>query len=151
MIYAVICPTNKGLFVKFVWDKFSEHMSDRTSDNGQNKYKQYLSYPARPLLPSHVQAHWNTNSYFEIFLFNMTVKALFTLSHFSVSEALRCRLRGPLGPHRSDAGRHRIESGYTVLNRRSPGSGPGDFKSFKTTGAHRDAGLVRGITVALPA
>ena len=26
------------------------------------------------------------------------------------------------GPHRSDAGKHRIESGYTFLNRNSPGS-----------------------------
>jgi len=36
------------------------------------------------------------------------------------------------------AGKHRIESGYTVLNRRSPGCGPDGLKN-KTTGAHRDA------------
>jgi len=32
------------------------------------------------------------------------------------------------GPHRSDAGKHRIESGC----------GPGGVKNFKTTGTHRD-------------
>jgi len=54
------------------------------------------------------------------------LKASFTPSRFS-------------GPHRSDAGKHRIESGYTVLNRRSPGSDPGGFNIFKTAGAHQDA------------
>jgi len=33
----------------------------------------------------------------------------------------------PVFSHPSDADKHRIESGYTVLNRRSPGSGPGGF------------------------
>ena len=42
-------------------------------------------------------------------------KASFTLSRFSVPVALRCGHRGPPGPHRSDAGKHRVESGYTVL------------------------------------
>lgn len=46
---------------------------------------------------------------------------------------------GPTGTSRSDASKHRIESGYTVLNRRSPGCGPGGFKIFKTSGTHRDA------------
>jgi len=50
--------------------------------------------------------------------------------------------QGPLWPHHSDAGKHRIKSGYTVLNRRSPGSGPGGFIFFKQlgfTGTHRAA------------
>ena len=66
-------------------------------------------------------------------------KASFTLSRISVPASLRCGHRGPPGPRRSDAGKNRIESGYTVLNRRSPGCGPGGFKIFKTSGTHRDA------------
>jgi len=58
----------------------------------------------------------------------MSVKASFTLSRYSVPASLRCGHRDPPGPHRSDAGKHRIESVYTVLNRRSPESGPGDYK-----------------------
>ena len=46
--------------------------------------------------------------------------------------SLRWGHRCVTGPHRSDAGKHHIESGYTVLNRRSPGCGPGGFKTFKT-------------------
>jgi len=68
-----------------------------------------------------------------------TVKASFTLSRISAPASLRCGHRGPPGTRRSDAGKHRIESGYTVLNRRSPGCGPGGFKNFKTSGTHRDA------------
>jgi len=81
-------------------------------------------------------------------------KASFTLSRISFPASLRCGHRGPPGPRRSDAGKHRIESGYTVSNRRSPGCGPGGFKFFKTSGTHRaenNAGLFRGITVAPPA
>jgi len=69
-------------------------------------------------------------------------EASFTVSRFSVPVALRWGHRGPPGPHRSDAGKHRIESGYTVLNRRSPRSGPGGFNFFKQpglTGTHRGA------------
>ena len=43
-----------------------------------------------------------------------------------------------LGPHHSDTGKHRIESGYTVLIRRSPEMAP-VFLIFKTTGTHRGA------------
>jgi len=67
------------------------------------------------------------------------VQASFTLSRFSVQSSLQCGHRGPPGPHRSDADKHRIESGYTVMNRRSPGRSPGGFKKFKRTGTHRDA------------
>jgi len=74
----------------------------------------------------------------------------------------RCRygvswLSGPPGPHRSDVGKHRIESGHTVLNRRSPGSGSGGFNflnNLHSPGLTRlriNAGLFLGITVALPA
>jgi len=70
------------------------------------------------------------------FLQNFIIKALFTLSQFLVSASLRCGHRGPPEPHRSDAGKHRIESGYTVLNRRSPRSGPGQPG---LTGTHRSA------------
>jgi len=38
--------------------------------------------------------------------------------------------KGLPGPHRSGAGKHRSESGYTVLNRCLPGSGPGGFNFF---------------------
>ena len=61
------------------------------------------------------------------------------------------------GPHRSDAGKDRIESGYTVFNLRSPGSGPGSFKFLNNRGSlgrtrvQNNAGLFRAITVALPA
>ena len=72
-------------------------------------------------------------------LYIHNAKASFTLSRISVPVALRCGHQGPPGPHRSDAGEHRFESGYTVLNRRSPGNGPGCFNIFKTTGAHRGA------------
>ena len=67
------------------------------------------------------------------------LKASFTLSRFSVPASLRCGHRCPPGPYRSDAGKHRIESGYTVLNRHSPGSCNGGFNYFKTTETHRDA------------
>ena len=46
---------------------------------------------------------------------------------------------GTPGQHRSDTCKHRIVKGYTVLNWRSPGSGPGGFNFFKTTGTHRAA------------
>jgi len=65
--------------------------------------------------------------------------------------------RGPPGSHRSYAGEQRIELGYTVLNRRSPGIGPGGFiflinrDSPGRTGLRNNAGLFQGITVALPA
>jgi len=72
-------------------------------------------------------------------LYIHNAKASFTLSRISVPVGLRCGHQGPPGPHRSDADEHRIDPGYTVLNRRSPGSGPGGFNIFKTTGAHRDA------------
>jgi len=39
-------------------------------------------------------------------------------------------------PHRSGAGKHRIESGYTVFNRCSLASGPGRFIFLKTTVTH---------------
>jgi len=65
-------------------------------------------------------------------------KTSFTLSRFSVPASLRCGRRGPPGPHRSAEGKHRIELGYTVLNSRSPGMGPGGFKYFKTTEDSRD-------------
>ena len=64
----------------------------------------------------------------------LIIKASFTLSRFSVPVALRSRHRGPPGPHRSDASKHSIESGYTVLNRRLTGSGPGDFIFLKQPG-----------------
>ena len=66
-------------------------------------------------------------------------KASFTLSRFLVQA---CGLRSQPGPHRGDAGKHRIESGYIALNRRSPGSGPGGFnfcKQPRLTGTHRAA------------
>jgi len=69
-------------------------------------------------------------------------KASFTLSRFSVPASLQCGHRGPPGPHRSDAGKHRMESGYTALNRPSPGIGHGGFKTLKQTGltvTHRTA------------
>jgi len=66
-------------------------------------------------------------------------QASYTLSWFSVPVALQYGHRGPPGPHRSDAVKHRIESGYTVFNRPSPGSGPGGFNFFKTTRTHRGA------------
>jgi len=47
---------------------------------------------------------------------------------------VRCGHRGPHGPHRSDAGKSHIQSGYTMLNRRSPGRGPGGFKFLKQPG-----------------
>jgi len=49
----------------------------------------------------------------------------------------RCGHPGPPRQRCSDAGKHRIESGCTVLNRRPPGCGPGGFKFFKTSGTHR--------------
>ena len=64
-------------------------------------------------------------------------KASFTLSRISVPVSLRGGHRGPPVPRRSDAAEHRIKSGYTVLNRRSPGCGPVGFKFFKTSGTHR--------------
>jgi len=79
------------------------------------------------------------------------------MSRFSVPAALRCGHQGPPGPHRSDADKHRIESGYTVLNRRLPGSDPGGFiflnnrGSPGSTGVRNNTGLFRGITVALSA
>jgi len=69
-------------------------------------------------------------------------KASFTLFRFSVPASLRCGQRGSPGPQCSDAGKHRIESGYTVLNRGSPGSGPGGFTFLKQpglSGIHRAA------------
>jgi len=80
-----------------------------------------------------------------------------TLSRFSVPAWLRCGHRGLPGPRFSDAGKHGIESEYTVLNRRSPEIGSGGFNFFKQpglTGTHpvtKQAGLFRGITVVLPA
>jgi len=46
---------------------------------------------------------------------------------------------GPTGTSRSDASKHRIESGHTVLNRLSPGCDPSGFKIFKTSGTHQAA------------
>ena len=46
------------------------------------------------------------------------------------------------GSHLRDAGKHRIESGYIVLNRPIPGIGHGGFKKLKQTGltvTHRAA------------
>ena len=67
-----------------------------------------------------------------------SVKVSFAPSLFSALVSLRCGHRGLPGPQRSDAGRHRIESGSTALNRRSPGRGPGG-SIFLTTGTHRAA------------
>jgi len=61
-------------------------------------------------------------------------KASFTLSQFSVPALLRCGHRGPPGPHCSDTGNHRIESGYTVLIQQSPGSGPSGSNFSKQLG-----------------
>jgi len=58
------------------------------------------------------------------------------LSLFSVPAALRCGHRGPPGPHRSDTSKHRIELGYTVLNRHSEVV---PVVSFFFTGTHRGA------------
>jgi len=38
--------------------------------------------------------------------------------------------RSQLGPRRSDDGKRRTESGYTVLKQRSPESGAGDLNVF---------------------
>ena len=45
--------------------------------------------------------------------------------------------RGQPGPRRSDDGKRRTESGYTVLKQRLPESGAGDFNVFQTTTTHR--------------
>jgi len=51
--------------------------------------------------------------------------------------ASRFGQQGQSRPHRSNAGKHRIESGWTVLNRRLPESGPGVV--FFKSGTHRGA------------
>jgi len=87
------------------------------------------------------------------------VRASFTLSRFSVPAALQCRHRGPPGPQRCDAGKHRIESGYTVLNRHSPGSGHGGFIFLDirdapgceiTPGHHRSSSGMNRISTVRP-
>jgi len=77
-------------------------------------------------------------------------KASFT--RILVLAPLRWGHRGQPGPHHSDAGKQRIESGYTVLNC-SPGCGRGGFKNVKTSGTHpgrtglrNNTGLFQSIT-----
>jgi len=61
------------------------------------------------------------------------------MSRFSVPASLRCGHRDPPGVHSSDAGKHRIESGYTVLTGVHREVVLVVSNLFKTTGAHRDA------------
>jgi len=101
-----------------------------------------------PKLPSiHVPADWHYNQFLGELADELTAEDLKKLK-FRFSGSKQLPISGTFKYKQFNIKCHNeiylmlipyIESGYTVLSRRSPGCGPGGFKIFKTSGTHRDA------------